>query len=204
MYKVFIENNPIYFLSKEEEIPSNSIVLYLISFKSVGNTFDLMLKNIQPNLNLVLVCDELESFFKLFFEVYDYIEAAGGIVQRKETLLFIERNGYWDIPKGKIEKGESVEAGAIREVEEECGIQGPVIDYLICETLHTYLYKDKPVLKKTFWFKMSFNGSKNLIPQTEEGITKVEWLSKKDFSKISSNTFESIKEVLNIFKLQMK
>jgi len=66
------------------------------------------------------------------------------------------------------------------------------------------LYKDKPVLKKTFWFKMSFNGSKNLIPQTEEGITKVEWLSKKDFSKISSNTFESIKEVLNIFKLQMK
>ena len=141
-----------------------------------------------PNLDFLFDC--FKSMFRL-------IEAAGGLVENANgEFLFIFRNGKWDLPKGKIEKGEKVKEAAIREVEEECGIKGLTIVSELKPTYHTYYLEEKLVLKPTYWYKMMCSDVSNLVPQTEEGITDVRWIAKKDFKMIKENTFPSILDVL--------
>jgi 8-oxo-dGTP pyrophosphatase MutT (NUDIX family) len=125
--------------------------------------------------------EEMISFFKN----HEIVEAAGGIVKRKDKYLFIKRNGIWDLPKGKVEPSESTLMAAKREIEEECGIKNPTVNDLI---LITY---------QTFWYELSYEGSKKLKPQLEEGITKVEWVDKDKIANKHKNTFASIKDVLD-------
>lgn len=131
------------------------------------------------------------------FPDYKYIEAAGGLVQHNDTYLFIKRNGVWDIPKGKLDKGETPEIAAVREIEEECGLVKPVIIRHLVDTWHTYEHKGKMVLKKTYWYWLKASETKmNLVPQTEEGITEVAFFNKTEFAKIKADTFLSILEVI--------
>lgn len=126
------------------------------------------------------------------------VNAAGGAVLNEEKkLLMIFRNEKWDLPKGKMEKGETPEQSAIREVEEECGIANLSITRELPSTYHTYRINDKLHLKRTWWFEMSSVDSRELIPQTEEGITKAEWLDKNGVETAKTNTYGSILEVLN-------
>lgn len=126
------------------------------------------------------------------------IEAAGGAVLNSEKkLLMIFRNDKWDLPKGKIEKRESPEEAAVREVEEECGISGLSIVRALAPTYHTYKLKEELILKKTWWYEMSCSSNQVLMPQLEEGITKVEWLSKEDVTKALSGTYFSVVDVVN-------
>ena len=61
--------------------------------------------------------------FDEFIKNRKFIHAAGGLVQNTNgDFLFMERNNTLDLPKGKLEKGESDEEGALREVEEETGV----------------------------------------------------------------------------------
>lgn len=137
---------------------------------------------------------KLISYFNSLFRI---IEAAGGLVKnKKEEWLFIYRNGKWDLPKGKIEKGEGIKKAAIREVEEECGIRKLKILKELPSTYHTYFMEEKPILKRTYWFEMSCGDDSKLVPQIEEGITDVKWLSSKKLKKVYDNTYESIKEVM--------
>ncbi len=132
--------------------------------------------------------------FSLAFKV---IEAAGGLVKNKKSeYLFIFRNGKWDLPKGKIEKKEGIKEAAMREVEEECGIGKLKIVKELESTYHTYELDGKSILKRTYWFEMICEDESKLVPQTEEGITEVKWLSKNDLKQIFDNTYESIREVL--------
>ena len=136
----------------------------------------------------------LLSSFSLAFKV---IEAAGGLVKNKKgEYLFIFRNGKWDLPKGKIEKGEGIKTAAIREVEEECGIGKLKIVKELESTYHTYHAEEKAILKRTYWFEMLCEDDSKLIPQKEEGITDVKWIAKKDLQEVNENTFDSIKEVM--------
>ncbi len=136
----------------------------------------------------------LLSSFSLAFKV---IEAAGGLVKNKKgEYLFIFRNGKWDLPKGKIEKGEGIKTAAIREVEEECGVSKLKITKELESTYHTYHVEEKAILKRTYWFEMFCEDESQLVPQLEEGITQVKWLSKNDLQQVLDNTYESIKEVL--------
>lgn len=126
------------------------------------------------------------------------IEAAGGAVLNTEKkLLMIFRNDKWDLPKGKIEKRESSEEAAVREVEEECGIAGLSMVRSLTPTYHTYKLKEELILKKTWWYEMSCSSNQVLMPQLEEGITKVEWLSKEDVTKALSGTYFSVVDVVN-------
>lgn len=135
------------------------------------------------------------------FPAHKFIEAAGGIVQRENKFLFIKRNGFWDIPKGKLEKGESPEHGAIREIEEECGLIKPIIKKHLIDTWHTYEHKKKRVLKKTYWFWLDEGKEKvKLVPQIEEGITELDFFGKEKFEMIRANTFLSIVEVIDTFE----
>ncbi|MFT4600976.1 MAG: 8-oxo-dGTP pyrophosphatase MutT (NUDIX family), partial [Arenicella sp.] len=123
-----------------------------------------------------------------------------GLVEFKGKFLFIKRNGLWDIPKGKLEKGESIEEGAVREIEEECGVENPVILSHLVDTFHTYNYKGKDVLKKTYWFHLSLDEVNELVPQGEEGITEVGFFGLDELNEIEANTYVSILEVIQKMK----
>lgn len=140
--------------------------------------------------------DSEEALLKEFSD-YKFIEAAGGIVEGPDGFLFIERHGLWDIPKGKLEKGEGPREGAVREVEEECGIVGPEIKEHLCDTWHTYEMKGKQVLKKTYWYWMTGGDDKALVPQTEEGISQVRYFKSDELEEVRSRTYLSIIEVID-------
>lgn len=140
-----------------------------------------------------------EESFADFCRAFSIIDAAGGLV--KNTLgevLMIHRLGKWDLPKGKMEAGESPPNTALREVEEECGIRKLTIqDTTPFTTYHTYEINGQRKLKRTWWYAMKSEWTKALVPQTEEGISKVEWVPEGDAlnSKLR-NTFENIREVI--------
>ena len=125
------------------------------------------------------------------------IHASGGVVFNNDNLLMIFRNGFWDLPKGKIEINESEMECAVREVEEECGIDKLKVVKFLKYTYHTYVEDDQAILKKTSWYLMLSNSKKKLTPQKSEGISKVIWVSKNDISFKLENSFENIKDLLN-------
>ena len=138
----------------------------------------------------------VEENWNDFCSGFSLIEAAGGLVSNQENkVLMIFRNGKWDLPKGKLELGESIESCAIREVEEECGVSGLEICNKLLDTFHTYDLKGKNILKKTYWYKMSCSFSGDLIPQTEEGITEVCWVDMESVKDKLSNSYSNIKDV---------
>jgi len=126
------------------------------------------------------------------------VEAAGGAVLNAEgKLLMIYRNNKWDLPKGKLEKRETPEMAAIREVEEECGVTGLSIVRPLTPTYHTYKEKGHLILKKTWWYEMRCCVNNALVPQEEEGITRVEWMSNAGVKDALTSTFHSVVEVVN-------
>ena len=121
------------------------------------------------------------------------IEAAGGLVYNlKNQLLMIFRNEKWDLPKGKLETGENSKTCAMREVEEECGVSNLHIVKELKNTYHTYEMNGISMLKRTYWFRMATDYNSDLTPQIKEGITKAEWVSKKDVLSRMENTFLSL------------
>lgn len=95
-----------------------------------------------------------------------------------------------------MEKKETTEIAALREVEEECGISNLTIIRPITKTYHTYKLGKKDILKKTYWFEMVFTGTQKPVPQTEEEITEVKWIKERDLNEVTQNTFPSIIDVL--------
>ena len=138
----------------------------------------------------------LEKLWTHFKSYFHYLEAAGGVVKNKQhEILFIHRLDKWDLPKGKVEEGETTEITAVREVEEECGISNLKLQNFITQTFHIYFQEDLK-LKATYWYDMLYEGDEELIPQEEEGIGIVEWKNKDELPKMMENTYENIKIVL--------
>jgi len=196
MYKVFIQDRPIFFISSAEIKNFEGIFITQDAANQMqGLILDLVDKT--PRDIYVFITGEDPALgIETFFAGYDQVEAAGGIVKRKDKYLFIKRNGRWDIPKGKMEKGENPRETAQREIEEECGIEGPKVEGLILVTYHTYDYKGKPTIKKTYWYELTYDGPRKGTPQLEEGITKVSWKSMDKIDKVLENTFVSIVDVI--------
>ena len=132
--------------------------------------------------------------------LFTTIEAAGGIVENeKSELLFIFRRGKWDLPKGKIEANESPEIAAIREIEEETGLNELKLLKKLTETYHYYEAWGQQVIKISHWFHLSGNRSIQTTPQIEEDIEEVRWFSLDQISIPLSNTYENIKNVIQDF-----
>jgi ADP-ribose pyrophosphatase YjhB (NUDIX family) len=191
MYKVFIENRRVIFSMDEAQVAASE--------KRKDNDF---VKDILPLVKSIAEGEELifpiknKRQLEAIFKNHQRITAAGGLVQRKQKILFIKRNGYWDIPKGKVELNETITSAAVREVEEECGLKNVQLADFLMTTLHTYQYKDQWVLKETHWYMMRYKGPKKTTPQEEEGIAKVKWFKLGRYQKVINKTYPSIIEVL--------
>ena len=149
----------------------------------------------------VLLHSDLDELKKDFFKQFDLIEAAGGIVQNDhKQILFIYRLNKWDLPKGKVEKGENFEQAAIREVEEETAVTQLQLKKKIGCTYHTYSAFGKHFIKTTHWFHMRCSGEQSLVPQKEEHITAIKWIDMKDIVEPLENTYASIREIVERFR----
>lgn len=194
MYKVFINDRPLILTDQYPDLRSESLLLYL-RFDS-NTTLREAVEVLEADgivTKVVVYHHDLAELWEAFMGNYQLVKAAGGVVTNaRNERLFIFRNGLWDLPKGKLEAGESFEIAAVREVEEECGISGLELGNELSPTWHTYKHKGNDVLKQTRWYAMSGNAD-NLVPQTEEGIEKVEWMSKQQAEQIHDHTYNSLK-----------
>ena len=152
----------------------------------------------QPNIHAgIYFHKDFEALRKVFFKKFTLIFAAGGFVQNeKGEVLMMFRRGKWDLPKGKLDKKESMDECAVRETEEETGLRNIKLLSPVLTTYHTYHEGSRHILKETKWFKMKVSGNQMLIPQADEGISKLEWVKKDDVKKYQNNSFPSVQDVL--------
>ncbi len=198
MYKVFIYDRPVYLCNQWPENEQDEDQILVIRIKHTDE-IDLVFSALEENTSLekvYLVSPTIQDFWEEYAKRLKFIQAAGGLIfNHNKDLLFIFRRGCWDLPKGKLDAGETIEEAAIREVEEECGIEGVQLGSKLLTMYHTYPHKGKMVLKETHWYSMSYEGI-DFKPEAKEQITEVTWISKSELPKVLANTYKSIAEIV--------
>lgn len=196
MIRIFIDEKTVYFIGRGEKAGSFSDFFRFEDRSSFFEKLHDFLKD-KKSTSLGVQHTSAEKLFEIFQSEYQLIAASGGLVKNNDgEVLMILRKGKWDLPKGKIEKGETPEIAAVREVEEECGITNLSITKEICVTYHCYELKGKKMVKKSHWYAMLCNVNQVPQPQTEEDITEVKWMTEKEVKRALKNTYPSIVEVV--------
>lgn len=204
MYKIYINDTPLILITAAEgakKLPGNNtnpVHRYNGKVKFLSNYID-MLEKTDRFESITLFATDFENMIKDFTGLYKTIDAAGGVVfNAKQETLMIFRRGFWDLPKGKIDPGETKEVAAVREVQEETGIKNVELGDFLKKTFHTYrTAKGKRILKRTYWYKMTTTDSE-LIPQTEEDIEMAIWRNAADSMLGKPKMYGNIKEVLEL------
>ena len=202
MYKVFF-NESFLAIGSEEELQNHENATKYSKGKI--NDFELWLQQAEISkepINIAFITSNPKDIWMEFVKKLKVIEAAGGLVKNEQDkYLLIFRRGKWDLPKGKIDEGETIEEAALREVTEETGLKDIHIGKFIGNTYHIYRLKGKLTLKFTHWFYMECNSLEKLIPEWEEDIEKAEWLSSEEIKTKFQEMFHSIKEILNSYNI---
>jgi ADP-ribose pyrophosphatase YjhB (NUDIX family) len=201
MFSIYFNNRRLSVCSNTDQIIKDpEAVLY-----KPGSTSDLegipMLFDQTPNISRMYIPSENEeTTFNQLFSSLTHINAGGGLVTNsKGDFLMIFRHGKWDLPKGTQEPNEDIRCAAVREVEEECGIDKVVIKKHICDTYHTYHRNSLFWLKRTSWYKMEYTGNgTQTVPQIEEDIEKAIWVKREELGGYLENTYPSIIEVFRL------
>ncbi|MBU1013019.1 MAG: NUDIX domain-containing protein [Bacteroidetes bacterium] len=202
MYKVFYLTKEIIF---DQDIKKLNVLVDDLIVEV--NNDEVMRKEYQQFIfseiysRLIFLCGEnLDLSFNFFKNSFEKIEAAGGFVRNdRNDLLMIFRLGKWDLPKGKIEKNETSENAALREVSEETGLKSLQIIAPLNPTYHLYMYGNKHFLKKTYWYEMNCTDLTIPTPQTNEGISKVEWMNREGMKFAMQNTYSSLIDLMNLY-----
>lgn len=197
MYKVFVNEKKL-LLSKQSENLEKTLGYENVT--SLEIALDLLENTSVKELNVF--GENIDEIWQEFQQLFRIIEAAGGIVSNPTgDILFIKRLGKWDLPKGKMEKGESREESAVREIEEETGLQNVELLSFINTTYHIYIERNgDKVLKCTHWFEMNFDGEDTSKPQIEEGITEVAWKNTLQIEEeVFPSTFKNIQLIIREF-----
>ncbi|MEO6637257.1 MAG: NUDIX domain-containing protein [Ginsengibacter sp.] len=150
----------------------------------------------------IILHADFNKLKKDFFKHFKLVQTGGGLIRNKNReTLFIFRRRKWDLPKGKIDKGETLEDCALREVQEETGLQQIKIEKKIVITYHTYTEFGKHILKESHWYLMNVFEEEKLVPQLEEDITEICWVKDEDLGRYLDNTFPTIRSVLESAEL---
>ncbi|MBC7949456.1 MAG: NUDIX domain-containing protein [Chitinophagaceae bacterium] len=152
----------------------------------------------QPQVKAgVFLHTDLDELKKALFKKFTLIKAGGGLVQNEDgDVLLIFRRGKWDLPKGKLDKGEKLEDCAVREVQEETGLHDVELKSPLLITWHTYHEGSRHILKESHWYTMKASSKEKLIPQTEEDIVEIKWVKKNGLKPYLDNAFPSVVDVL--------
>ena len=202
MYKIYIGGTPL-FLKSAAAIGDFSVAdeKHLVARypgkpKFLLNYVDMLEKDTRFEA-VTLYAADIAKLFADFSSFFKIIEAAGGLVLNPAgAALFIFRRQTWDLPKGKIEEGESPQVAAMREVQEETGLTQLLLSDLLGETYHTYREKDgKRILKRTYWYRMHTE-QLALLPQASEEIEQAVWRQMTDVLANENNIYGNIRDVL--------
>ncbi|MGE4347370.1 MAG: NUDIX hydrolase [Flavobacteriaceae bacterium] len=190
MYKVFVNNRPLFLTNKIEK--ETDFQLFLLNSVDIEQLVIKIFKN-KIHKAFLYHPDEKEILTTLKSKV-PVEKAAGGLVYNKRgEILFIFRNGKWDLPKGGVEKKEKKKEAAMREVEEETGVGKLKITEKLEKTYHIFKRGGKFKLKITHWYKMESSFSGTPTPQIEENIEKAVWVKPEDIPNLLQNSYENIK-----------
>ena len=193
MYKVFVNDKPIILtteVSKETDFKN-----YLLKTVKISKVIKELNKSSIKEIRLIGKNED--KLLKKFAKKLPNVIAGGGkVLNEKGDILFIFRNGKWDLPKGKIDGKETIEAAALREVEEETGVKKLKIIKPLETTYHIFKRNGRHRLKITYWFEMHSSYKGKLVPEEIEGITKVEWLNPEQAQNALENSYANIKELI--------
>ncbi len=219
--KIFIKDIPIIILSDQEFIKSSNYdtiyqgaltklkfdqlvgeVLIRDANSAIIDKFLVYLKqnNVKKLDEITFTVGDYDGVVKDLKKDYTIIKAAGGLILKSGEVLMIQRLKKWDLPKGKLDKGEKPKEAAVREVEEECNIKVR-LGKKICHTWHTYKQNGKRILKKTYWYKMYCLDDSEMKPQVEENIEATVWMNEKELREAFYNTYPSIRDVFRHYYL---
>jgi len=148
----------------------------------------------------ILFIGNPDKLLKKVFFGFKYVVASGGIVSNKDgEIMLMKRLGKWDLPKGKIKKREDLQVCALREIEEETGAKKLSIIEPFSETYHTYYRNEKWKIKHTYWYLVFCKYDGPLVPQLEEDIEEVKWISTDDLNLSEMDTYPAIKRLLKAY-----
>ncbi|SFZ89176.1 NUDIX domain-containing protein [Flaviramulus basaltis] len=190
MYRVFVGDKPIILTTVvEKEDDFKNYLLNTVNIrKAIRKLNTTSLKEVR------LIHKNKDKLLKKFLKKLPNVIAGGGKVYNdKGEVLFIYRNDKWDLPKGKTEGKETIEKTAIREVEEETGVESLIITKPLDTTYHIFKRNGRYKIKITYWFEMKTNYNGKLNAQVDEGITKVEWLDNNQIKEALENSYANIK-----------
>ena len=174
----------------------DDVLIHNASPAKVEELLHLMTDKKLRNLDSVTFAStEKKALITYVKDKFTIVKAAGGVVEKEGRTLLIHRLGKWDLPKGKLDKGETLKHCAVREVEEETGVKGE-LQYKICHTWHTYTRNKKYVLKKTSWYAMSCLDDRKMAPQEEESIEDVRWMDLPQMREALYDSYRTVRFVV--------
>lgn len=108
--------------------------------------------------------------------------SAGGVVFRQTQagpeFALIKAGGHWSFPKGSVEKGETVDAAALREISEETGLPRPYLRIVrrLPDVEYAFRWSGVLVFKTVHNFLVELVRDAPVDPQLSE-IEAVEWFA---------------------------
>lgn len=187
---------------KEESLRGHMLILNATPTMVEKVVYLMQNANLSDLHSVTLVCSDKAACEDRFTSLFKMVKAAGGVVFKGDLMLLMYRRKVWDLPKGKLDNGESSREGAAREVEEETGLRVSVGNK-ICTTWHTYAMNGSRILKRTKWYRMQLLDESRMAPQEDEDIEQLAWLDRKQVQIALTNSFSSIRYVVDqVYKEQ--